>query len=356
MGDSPQPQQDKTQQAPAPKDMTPPPGNQQMDNLGAAKTASGIVNDGGTDNTGGTDGANAKGSADQSGQKKEQQAPASAGDQSKDKGKEAQGNTTDQKAARQGNVDKQGQQSHQDRQNVTTDNLSSVLKEKGRVGERNEYFNVLPSLINENDKFFTDAEYKNELFISRINDAAEKSGVDRAFLAAALLQENTDKGTYVKPKDKIVFGIAIGVDHWIEKGKSICEIYPDAKNIHFKAEKNQIIDATHEEANDVRFKGDEAVLAFAYYLGNNKERVRKSFNEHGASFDSIPLDDQWAFTRLAMNPGKHIPISKYVNEYLSGHADVPITMKRITSQDSRHPISGATLTVARAKHYRQFFQ
>ncbi|MEO7923037.1 MAG: hypothetical protein ABIR30_05115 [Chitinophagaceae bacterium] len=224
-----------------------------------------------------------------------------------------------------------------------------------RNPQRNEYFNVLHTLITENDKFFTNPVYKNEEFIKRIKEAAKKAGLDEALLAAALLQENTDKGQYVRPKDKSVFGIAIGVDHWVEKRKIILEKYPDAKNIAYTVEKNQTLDATSEVANDVRFRGDEAVLAFAYYLGVNKERVRRSFIEHGSSFDTIPTDEQWAFTRLAMNPGKNNPIGKYVEDYLRGKKDVPITMKPITAQDSRHPVSGATLTVARAKHYRLFF-
>ncbi len=122
MGDAPQPPQDNTQQAPPSKDMTPPPGNQQMDKMGAAKTGSV---------------AGAGGATDQSSQKKDGQQTAGTGDQSKDKAKQPQQGTSDQNATQQGSMDKRGQQNKQGGQTGTTDNLSKTQKDKETGSEKN---------------------------------------------------------------------------------------------------------------------------------------------------------------------------------------------------------------------------
>lgn len=212
--------------------------------------------------------------------------------------------------------------------------------------------NIDPAILASEDKKFEGAE--GERFKALVQDAATKVGLDPGLLAAALLAEEA-RGSFTKTSgEQDTF--TIGADDYLSKRAEIERRIPAAKEIKI----TPIGEDENEQTRKVKsgaFRADQAVLVDAVYLKHGELKVRDAFEAQGADFDTLTPELKFAFTRLAMNPGK-TPVAEQVKKFLATRdiADTaPDILIRtgIKGQDARKPQSGATRVSAIGVHLSQ---
>jgi RHS repeat-associated protein len=212
--------------------------------------------------------------------------------------------------------------------------------------------NISKSVLTAEDKTFEGTQ--GARFKKLVQDAASKVGLDPGFLAAALLAEES-RGSYTKTSgEQDTF--TIGSDDYVNKKPEIDRRIPAAKEIEFTS----ITTDFNEQGREVKtghFDATKAVLVNAIYLKFGELKVRDVFAKHGVDFESLTPELRFAFTRLAMNPGKNT-VESQIEKFLASRdiADTApgiLIRTGVKSQDARKPQSGATLVAARGLHLSQ---
>jgi hypothetical protein len=212
--------------------------------------------------------------------------------------------------------------------------------------------NIDPKVLASEDAKFDGPE--GQKFKARIEDAAKKVQLDPGLLAAALLAEES-RDTFTKSSgEENTFHI--GADDFLEKMSAIQKEIPAANDLHV----TPVAVNTNEQSRRVqtgKFKADDAVLVDAVYLKFGELQVRKAFTALGSDFDTLTPELKFAFTRLAMNPGKD-SVKTQVEKFLKTRdiADTaPGVLIRtgVKDQDARKPQSGATRVAAIGIHLSQ---
>ncbi len=212
--------------------------------------------------------------------------------------------------------------------------------------------NIDPKVLASEDAEFDGPE--GQKFKERIEDAAKKVQLDPGLLAAALLAEES-RNTFTKSSgEENTFHI--GADDFLEKMSAIKKEIPAAEGL----EVIPIVVNVNEQRRKVttgKFKAEDAVLVDAVYLKFGELQVRKAFTALGSDFDTLTPELKFAFTRLAMNPGKD-SVKTQVEKFLKTRdiADTaPGVLIRtgVKDQDARKPQSGATRVAGIGVHLSQ---
>ena len=222
-----------------------------------------------------------------------------------------------------------------------------------------------PATVQMYDSYFVGT--KGALLKTRIEDAAQRVGLNPGLLAASLFAEFSP-GSYTKTSGE-VDGWDIGTDDYKERKTDIERKIPAAKDL----KPVRYEPATNEQGRNIAevpvFKAKDAVLASAVYLKYAELEVRRVMTSMGGSFDRLTVEHQFALTRYAMNAGigrtqqrvmefLGLSLSKGVYspdktpseflEYRSG------TLKEGLEQFSaHHPRRAATAHAAQAIHLSQ---
>jgi RHS repeat-associated protein len=212
--------------------------------------------------------------------------------------------------------------------------------------------NIASKVLAQEDKLFEGTQ--GERFKKLIEEAAAKVDLDPGFLAASLIAEESRSSFTKTSGEQDTF--VIGADDYVAKKADIDKRIPAASEIHFTS----ITRDFNEQGREVQtghFDATKAVLVDAIYLKYGELKVRDVFKAHGVEFESLTPELRFAFTRLAMNPGK-TPVESQIEKFLSTRdiADTaPGVLIRtgVTKQDISKPQSGATLVAGRAIHLSQ---
>ena len=235
--------------------------------------------------------------------------------------------------------------------------LSDVVDEALR-GPR-EYkppLNISDRVLKEEDGEFTGPN--GELFKKRVEEAAAKVGLDAGLLAASLLAEWSRDDAFTKKSGKENTA-KVGADDYLEKEEEIRNRIPAAQEVRV-SDAGDAETFKNEEGRVIRrgkFDATKAVLVGAIYLKHGELKVRDALARHGVDFDSLTPELRFAFTRLAMNPGKE-PVDKQIERFLltrdiADTAPGILIRTGVRKQDRRKPQSGATLVAARGLHLSQ---
>lgn len=180
-------------------------------------------------------------------------------------------------------------------------------------------------------------------FLRRIEDAAQKTGLNPGLLAENLITETT-RGAYLRKGATDSF--EIGTDDYYVKRKDILAKVPAASGVTYKC-CHDSLNETGRTVKSVMFpSGEQAVLASAVYLKHGEEVLRAAALAAGEDFDTLSLEQRWALTRLAFNAG-HGRAKKNMMETFAG-GDVLI-LKGPTGPPWG-PQRAATVHTARAIH------
>jgi hypothetical protein len=149
------------------------------------------------------------------------------------------------------------------------------------------------------DKYFNGPH--GPLLKSRIEAAATQVDINPGLLAVTLLAE--DKVSSYTKRTGEVDGWDIGVDDYRERKADIERKIPAARAL----KPIRYAPQTNERGRVIPhvpvFRADQAVLAVAVYLKSAELKARDVLLEEGGSFDRLPIEYQFAFTRFAMNAG-----------------------------------------------------
>lgn len=212
--------------------------------------------------------------------------------------------------------------------------------------------NIDPKVLASEDAKFAGPEGRK--FKARIEDAAKKVQLDPGLLAAALLAEES-RETFTKSSGK-ENTFHIGADDFLEKMSAIQKEVPAAKDLHVTPAVTNV-NEQNRTVHTGTFKAEDAVLVDAVYLKFGELQVRKAFKALGSDFDTLTPELKFAFTRLAMNPGKD-SVKTQVQKFLQTRdiADTApgiLIRTGVKTQDAGKLQSGATRVAGIGVHLSQ---